>query len=83
MVTYNPYVNDRANNINRLFTDDRIIINPRCKKLINDLEKVSWLNGKIDQKTDPLLSHVSDALGYLCWKLDKIESKYRPRIIME
>jgi len=69
---FNPFVTDRVNNINRLFTDNRIIINPKCKKLIGDLEKVSWKDNKLDQKTDSMLTHISDALGYLCWKLDPI-----------
>ena len=72
--THNPYVTDRTNNINRLFTQNRIIINPKCKKLINDLSKVIWKDNKLDQKTDPLLTHISDALGYLCWKLDPINT---------
>jgi len=72
----NPFVTDRVNNINRLFTDNRIIINPKCKKLIGDLEKVSWKDNKLDQKTDSMLTHISDALGYLCWKLSPIEETY-------
>lgn len=69
--TRNPYVTDRVNNINRLFDQDRIWIHPRCKKLINDLEKVCWREGKIelDQKTDRLLTHPSDGLGYMAFKL--------------
>lgn len=67
--TYNPFVVDRVNNINRLFNDGKIKINPRCKKLINDLNKVSWKNNKLDQKTDTSLTHISDCLGYLAWKL--------------
>lgn len=74
MRTRNPYVTDRVNNINRLLEKGRIKIDPKCKKLINDLEQVSWREGKveIDQKTNRLLSHVSDALGYLCWKLEPL-----------
>jgi hypothetical protein len=68
--TRNPFVTDRINNINRLLRDGRIIIDPKCKKLINDLEKVSWKNDDLDKKTDPMLTHISDALGYLCWALD-------------
>lgn len=71
----NPFVTDRVNNVNRLFTDNRIIIDPRCKKLINDLEKVSWKDNKLDQKTDPNLTHISDAMGYLTWWLDPLKSK--------
>ncbi len=61
----NPFVTDRVNNVNRLLMNNKIIINPRCKKLIGDLERVSWKDNKLDQKTDPMLTHISDALGYL------------------
>jgi len=70
--TRNPFVTDRTNNINRLLRDGRIIIDPKCKKLINDLEKVTWKNDELDQKTDKMLTHISDALGYLCWAIDPI-----------
>ena len=63
----NPHVIDRVNNINRLLSMDRIVIHPRCKKLINDLEQVSWKEGKndLDQTTNKMLTHISDGLGYL------------------
>jgi phage terminase large subunit len=63
-----------VNNINRLLRDQRIIIHPRCKKLINDLEKVVWKNDELDQKTDKMLTHISDALGYLCWGIDPLSA---------
>jgi len=69
MSTYNPAVKDRVNNVNRLFGQNKIIIDPKCKKLINDLERVMWKDNKLDQKTDSLLTHISDALGYGCHKL--------------
>ena len=69
----NPFVTDRVNNVNRLLTDNRLIINPKCKKLIGDLEKVSWKDNKLDQKTDPMLTHISDALGYALWYLEPIQ----------
>ena len=72
--TRNPFVTDRVNNINRLLRDGKIIIHPRCKKLINDLEKVTWKNDELDQKTDKMLTHITDALGYLCWALDPIKT---------
>lgn len=67
--THNPFVKDRVNNLNKALKDGRILIHPRCKKLINDLEKVQWKNNDLDQKTDPGLTHISDALGYACYKL--------------
>jgi hypothetical protein len=73
--TRNPLVVDRVNNINRLFREDRIIIDPSCKKLINDLEKVCWKDGSLDQKTDKMLTHISDALGYLCWAIDPLKTE--------
>jgi phage terminase large subunit len=70
--TRNPLVIDRVNNVNRLLREERIIIDSSCRKLINDLEKVSWKDGSLDQKTDKMLTHISDALGYLCWSLDPL-----------
>lgn len=71
--TRNPLVIDRVNNVNRLLREGRIIISPKCVKLINDLEKVSWKDGSLDQKTDKMLTHISDGLGYACWSLSPLE----------
>ena len=65
--TRNPLVFDRVNNINMLLKHGKIVIHPRCKKLINDLEKVSWRGQDLDQKSDPSLTHISDAAGYMAW----------------
>jgi PBSX family phage terminase large subunit len=79
--TRNPLVIDRVNNINRLLRDGRIVIDPSCKKLINDLEKVSWKDGSLDQKTDKMLTHISDALGYLAWSLAPLVKENKPSTI--
>lgn len=77
--TRNPLVFDRVNNINTLLKHGRLIIHPRCKKLINDLEKVSWKGQDLDQKSDPSLTHISDALGYVAWAvLNSFQSKPEP-----
>lgn len=77
--TFNPFVGDRINNTNRLLSLGRVLIDPKCKKLINDLEKVTWKDNKPDQSGEnKMLTHISDALGYGFWKLDpfvKSESK--------
>lgn len=71
--TYNPFVTDRVTNVNRLFSNDKIVIDPKCKKLINDLEKVVWKDNRLDQSgPNKLLTHISDCLGYAAWKLDPI-----------
>jgi PBSX family phage terminase large subunit len=78
--TYNPFVTDRVNNVNRLFTNDEIIIDNKCKKLIADLEKVVWRDNKLDQKTNKHLTHVSDCLGYIAHKLKPFKKlDLRPR----
>ena len=63
------------NNVNRHLSSGNIVIDPKCRKLINDLEKVSWRNNELDQSgASKHLTHISDALGYLCWKLSPITS---------
>lgn len=69
--THNPFKFDRINNVNRLLSADRVVINPKCRKLINDLHKVVWKNNEPDQSgANKNLTHQSDGLGYLLWKLD-------------
>ena len=71
----NPEVKDRINCVNAMLRNQagqrRLFIDPRCKELILDLERVRWRsdsNGntvpEID-KSDPKRTHVSDALGYM------------------
>lgn len=68
---FNPFVGDRINNTNRLLASGLVLIDPKCKKLINDLQKVTWKDNKPDQSGEnKLLTHISDALGYGLWKLD-------------
>jgi hypothetical protein len=78
----NPFVTDRVNNINRLFMQSKLIIHTRCKKLINDLEKVSWKDNKLDQSShNKHLTHISDALGYGMWYLSPLLNKKKQRTI--
>jgi hypothetical protein len=70
----NPLVRDRVNCVNsRLESylgDIRVAIHPRCTELMRDLEKVVWKiepNGRTGteiDKSDPMRTHLSDALGY-------------------
>lgn len=70
MDVFNPHISDRINNVNRLLNTDKIEIDPKCKKLINDLIKVAWKDNKPDQKgANKMLTHISDALGYGCHKM--------------
>lgn len=67
----NPPIKDRYNNINRLLDNGLLFIDPKCKKLIEDLEKLTYDN------KDPMLSHITDALGYLCWKINPLKKPKR------
>jgi len=68
----NPPVVNRVNALNRLLASDmlggkQLIIDPKCKTLINDLLKVcNKPNTRDIDKSNKLLSHSSDALGYYC-----------------
>jgi len=80
--TVNPLVIDKIANLNRCFTLGLIKIHPRCKKLIRDLMQLVWdKNMKLDQKTDPSLSHLVDALAYLCWKLYPLKTNRKSTTI--
>ena len=71
----NPAVRDRVNCVNAKLLnqagDQRLLVDPRCKQLIQDFERVHWKtdsNGNalndID-KSDLVRTHTSDALGYM------------------
>jgi len=74
----NPLVRDRTNCVNARLRNQaglrRLFLDPHCKELIKDLERVHWKtdpNGntlaEID-KSDPARTHLSDALGYMIAK---------------
>jgi hypothetical protein len=74
----NPPIRDRVNAVNAMLCNSqglrRLCIDPRCRRLIRDCERVVWkadgygnLGTQMD-KSDPELTHVSDALGYLIEK---------------
>ena len=37
-----------------------------------DLERVVWDGNDLDKRSEPNLTHISDALGYWCWAVDNI-----------
>jgi len=73
----NPAVRDRVNVVNsRLRSaggDRRLVVDARCKELIQDFEQVCYKagTGQIDKETNPRRSHLSDALGYYLWRRDR------------
>ena len=71
----NPPVKDRVNCVNAFFLNQagerRLLIDPKCKQLILDLERVHWKSDAtgnslaVIDKSDPARTHLSDALGYM------------------
>ena len=65
----NPHVRDRVAAVNaRCETMDgrhHLSVDPACERLIADLEQVVFGdNGDLDKRSNPLLTHISDAFGY-------------------
>ena len=65
----NPERQDRFNTVNNLLEKKMLKINKNCRKLINDLRIYEY-----DTK-DKSLGHISDALGYLCYRVSPIRFK--------
>ncbi len=64
----NPFRVDRYNCCNSLLSKGLIKIDSKAKNLIKDLEKVQYKIGSdVPDTSDPMVTHISDALGYLCW----------------
>jgi hypothetical protein len=64
-----PHVKDRVASVNaRCQTasgEARLVIDPSCEHLIGDLEQVVYTDaGDLDKRSNPMLTHISDALGY-------------------
>jgi len=72
----NPFRIDRYNCVNGLLSKGKITIDPKCKYLIKDLEQLGYKEGtdKPDD-SDKSLSHISDALGYLAWRIFPLKTK--------
>ena len=69
----NPRVKDRVQSVNNLLNKGRLKIDKKCEYLIKDLERVSLDKyGEID-KSDTNLTHMSDALGYMVYRLFPIK----------
>jgi hypothetical protein len=81
----NPPVKDRINCVNAMLRNTvgerRLTIDPRCRELILDFERVRWktdVSGNsqsVLDKSDPARTHVSDALGYMVVREFSMRSK--------
>jgi len=76
----NPNVKDRVNTVNQKLCDAsgsrQLFIHPtKVPYLKKDLQRVTWKQGAtftLDQTTDPMLTHMSDALGYVLCAMSNI-----------
>ncbi len=70
----NPPIRDRVSLMNAKLRpasgDIQLMVDPRCKELIKDLEQVAYKEDSnlIDKERDRARTHLSDALGYLIWQ---------------
>lgn len=64
----------RVTAVRALLERDKINIDPRCIKLIESLNKQTYIDDKPDKKTG--LDHILDALGYLCYKIAPTKIDY-------
>ena len=63
----NPKVVNRVNSVNNQLAKNNIKIDNSCKSLIKDFEQVvNKENTRDIDKSNPNLTHMSDAFGYLC-----------------
>jgi hypothetical protein len=60
-----PPVKDRINSVNSAFSSGKISIDPRCKRLRNCLNKLSYREGSNEQDKNSGLDHMPDAMGYM------------------
>lgn len=65
----NPHERDRVAAVNGMCQSAdgrrRLVVDPSCTRLIADLEQVIYAdNGELDKRSNPMLTHLSDALGY-------------------
>jgi Terminase RNaseH-like domain len=78
----NPPVRERVNLMNRMLFSAAgkvgILVDPRCKEVIKDLEQVCYKADTmtIDKDRDRARTHLSDALGYLVWQ----ECRPQPKV---
>ena len=81
----NPAVLDRVAAVNGKLQNANselgILINPKCAALIEDLVRVGFKPGtRRLNKTDPKLTHASDALGYCVMRLWPLSRRAKVRV---
>jgi PBSX family phage terminase large subunit len=68
----NPKKTDRYNCVNGLLHHKKLWVHSSCVKTIKDLQQVVY------EGNPAHLTHISDALGYLCWKWKPLKTPAPP-----
>lgn len=75
----NPHIRDRVASVNAAFKnakgDIRIYISYNCKRLINDFNTISYVEGtsEVEDYRGTDIGHMSDAMGYVIHSLMPVE----------
>jgi len=75
-----PPVKDRINSVNSAFSSGKLLVDPKCKSLINCLNKLSYREGTNEQDKNSGIDHMPDALGYLVEYLYPIKKIQTARV---
>jgi len=78
--SHNPFKEDRYNCVNGLFDENRLFIHPRCRHLIRDLEGFTH-DTNLKSEDGKMISHISDAMGYLAWKMFPLRKTKKPATV--
>jgi hypothetical protein len=76
----NPKLQDRFATVNAVLCNAKgkrdLLINPKCKHLINDLRMMAYKEGTTDPEdyTGTDIGHMSDGMGYMIWKLRPMDT---------
>ncbi len=78
----NPPVRDRVELVNSKLRNAAgnvdLWVSPKCKELIKDFEETVYKpdSNVVDKESDPLRTHLSDALGYVIWQEFRTSTSY-------
>ena len=73
-----PAIKDRINSVNSAFTHGKLTVDPKCKNLMNSLNKLSYREGSNEPDKNSGYDHMCDALGYAVeylYPIKKIQSE--------
>ena len=64
----NPNINNRVNIACSLLAHERLLVDPKCHRLINDFQRNEGDGKGAKDKTDPQQTHASDNFDYFVWQ---------------